>query len=131
MISKKIGPIWFSVKICSSSVVRRAVDQDLALAQLVQRFAVIRHAAVDQFVVGVDGIEQRDLRMRAGRRPCGKCRPLPSAMCWMPSPWYASRYSWIWPDVSEPSSLIGMRILPHGEVIAFDFTPVTLPSMSK
>ena len=55
----------------------------------------------------------------------------PSATCWMPSPWYRSRYSWICPAFSAPSSLIGMRILPHGLVIAFDFTPVTWPSMSK
>ena len=52
-------------------------------------------------------------------------------MCWMPSPWYVSRYSWIWPAFSLPSSLIGMRILPHGLVIALLFTPVTWPSMSK
>ncbi|CPL15537.1 Uncharacterised protein [Bordetella pertussis] len=52
-------------------------------------------------------------------------------MCWMPSPRYRSRYSWICPFSSVPSSLIGIRILPQGEVMAFDFTPVTLPSMSK
>src|SRR5437588_521014 len=33
-----------------------------------------------------------------------------SAMCWMPSPWYSSRYSWICERSSE-DSLIGMRIL--------------------
>ena len=39
-------------------VVACAVDQDLALLQFVQRFAVIRHAAVDQFVIRVDRVEQ-------------------------------------------------------------------------
>jgi len=66
------------------------------------------------------------------RSTVAKMSSVPSAMCWMPSPWYWSRYSWIWPPpASVPSSLIGMRIFPQGEVIAFDFTPVTLPSMSK
>ena len=51
-------------------------------------------------------------------------------MCWMPSPWYSSRYSWIC-DLSSEDSLIGMRIAPQGLVIAFDFRPVSLPSMSK
>src|SRR6218665_2482645 len=39
------------------------------------------------------------------------------AMCCMPSPLYLSRYSWIWPALSRPSSLIRMRILPQGLVI--------------
>ena len=66
------------------------------------------------------------------RSTVAKMSSVPSAMCWIPSPWYCSRYSWIWPPpVPVPSSLIGMRIFPQGEVIALDFTPVTLPSMSK
>ena len=53
-----------------------------------------------------------------------------SAMCWMPSPWYASRYSWICDFWSE-GSLIGMRILPQGLVSAREVRPVFLPLMSK
>ena len=38
-------------------------------------------------------------------------------MCWMPSPLYLRRYSSIW-LLSSAHSLIGMRILPQGEVSA-------------
>ena len=48
---------------------------------------------------------------------------VPSAMCWMPSPWYASRYSAIW-LLSSALSLIGMRILPQGELRAREKSPV-------
>ena len=40
-----------------------------------------------------------------------------TAICWMPSPLYSRRYSSIW-LVSSALSLIGMRILPQGEVSA-------------
>ena len=53
-----------------------------------------------------------------------------SAMCWMPSPWYASRYSWIW-LLRSLGSLIGMRIFPHGLVSAREVSPVFFPWMSK
>ncbi|CAM2148565.1 hypothetical protein PT2222_200015 [Paraburkholderia tropica] len=43
-------------------VLGRAVDQDLALFQLVERLGVARNAAVHQFVIRVDGVEQRDIR---------------------------------------------------------------------
>ena len=55
---------------------------------------------------------------------------VPSAMCWIPSPRYSCRYSSIC-DLSSCDSLIGMRILPQGLVIAFENRPVCLPSMSK
>src|ERR1043165_8496398 len=42
---------------------------------------------------------------------------VPRATCWMPSPWYRSRYSAIW-LLSSELSLMGMRILPQGLVMA-------------
>src|SRR6476469_2671396 len=55
---------------------------------------------------------------------------VPSAMCWMPSPLYSRRNSSIW-LLSSWLSFRGMRILPHGLVIALENSPVCLPSMSK
>ncbi|MNN81023.1 hypothetical protein D3C81_1978040 [compost metagenome] len=52
------------------------------------------------------------------------------AMCWMPSPLYASRYSLIWLFGSD-DSLSGMRTMPSGAVIALDTRPVLAPLMSK
>ncbi|MNF98435.1 hypothetical protein D3C84_812920 [compost metagenome] len=51
-------------------------------------------------------------------------------MCWIPSPLYWRRYSSIW-DLSSEDSLMGMRILPQGAVMARECRPVSLPSMSK
>src|SRR5471032_753959 len=40
--------------------VAHAIDQDFAFAQFRHRFAVIRHAPVDEFVIRVDSVQQRD-----------------------------------------------------------------------
>jgi hypothetical protein len=53
------------------------------------------------------------------------------AMCWMPSPLVHVQVLLDLAGLSLPSSLIGMRILPQGLVMALLFTPVTWPSMSK
>ena len=56
MISKKIGPIRFSVKICSNSPwpsVGRAVDQDAVGAQPLHVLAVAADARVDLVEIGV------------------------------------------------------------------------------
>ncbi len=48
----------------------------------------------------------------------------------MPSPLYSFKYSSIW-LLSSWLSLMGMRILPQGEVSARENNPVSLPSMLK
>ena len=53
-----------------------------------------------------------------------------SAMCWIPSPRYCFKNSSIW-LLSSADSLMGMRTLPQGLVMALLNKPVCLPSMSK
>ena len=63
MISKKIGPMTFGVKICSStpsSFAPIAVDENAAAAQLVDVLAVAGDARVDAFVIGVRRVLERD-----------------------------------------------------------------------
>ena len=92
-------------------------------------FAVVRQAAVQQ-LVWVSGVSRNRtvLAQRFDRAVdiVGRHGDMLDAFAAV-----QVRYSWIWPFSSVPSSLMGMRILPHGEVMAQDFTPVTLPSMSK
>ena len=59
MISKKIGPMTFSVKICRRSAAalgRRAVDQDVVLAEPRDILAVARQAGIDHLEIGVGGL---------------------------------------------------------------------------
>src|SRR5471032_809941 len=106
-----------------------AVDQDAQAAQVFQTLAVVRQAAVHQLIIRLDGVLEDDAGalhlFDRGVDVVGAERDVLVA-----SPWYSFRYSAIC-DLSSDDSLIGMRIFPHGEVMAFDFRPVSLPSMSK
>ena len=62
MISKKIGPITFWVKICSSRPCpsRRAVHQDAPLLQLGDVLAMAFDALAEQLVIGVGRVLERN-----------------------------------------------------------------------
>ena len=132
MISKKIGPITFWVKICSSrpcpsvgapSIRMRRFSSSgmilvVALDALGQHLVISVGRVLERNAAAADDVDRLvDVEV-------------PSAMCWMPSPLYSRRNSSIW-LLSSWLSLSGMRILPHGLVIALENRPVCLPSMSK
>ena len=118
MNSKNTGPSWFSEKICSSSSPRVAVDQDFALSQLLERLAVARDALVDELVVGVRRLEQLHARRASAHPRCGRGRSIPARCAGCPRRGSGRGIPGSARPFPVPSSLIGMRILPQGLVIA-------------
>jgi hypothetical protein len=114
MISKKIGPITFWVKICSSRPCPRSARRrsGCGASSALRSARRGRDALVEQVVIGVGRVLERNAA-RAQDVDRGVDVVVPSAMCWMPSPLYSRRNSSIW-LLSSWLSFSGMRILPHG-----------------
>ncbi len=81
-----------------------------------------------KYVVGGAGMNARPSARNASTVACTSWQP--QAICWMPSPLYACRYSSIWLCASA-LSLIGMRMRPSGLVSARECSPVYSPLIAK
>ncbi len=91
-------------------------------ARAAPRPPVARQARRQHVVVRVRRVLERDAAARAAPRPSRRCRRCRARRAGCPRRDTSTRYSWIW-LLSSELSLIGMRILPQGLVIALRLEP--------